>query len=165
VNEVIVFVQTEGQDAPFDLKLSEAATWRELTDTVRKTAGNIAPSSVVLLEDRDDEVPEEVLVGALKGNDGTVRVHVHRCHQIAVTVDYSGRPTLQRSFAPSTTVAKVKAWAGHQLGIGPADLAELVLEVAGTNTRPDADTHIGTLVAAGQCSVAFNLVFVKRVQG
>ncbi len=165
MNEVILFVQAEGQNALFDLKLKEEATWGELTDIVRKAAGDLGPSAIVLLEDRDDEVGLEVKVGTLKGTDGTVRVHVHRCHQIAVTVDYTGRPTLHHPFRPSTTVGKVKAWAGDKLGIGPVDLAELVLEVAGTNKRPDADIHIGTLVQPGQCAVAFNLVFTKRVQG
>lgn len=165
MDEIIVFIQAEGREELFDLKVPASTSWAALAERVRELGGSLGPAAVVLIEDRDDEIPGETEVGRLRGADGTVRVHVHRCHHVDVTVFYFGREALKQVFRPSSTLARLKTWAGKQWAIGPNDLAELSLEIAGTTKRPPGDTHLGSLVAHGTCSIAFNLVFTKRVQG
>lgn len=92
------------------------------------------------------------------------RVHVHRCRNVAVTVTFNGRPET-RDFAPSRTVAAVKAWAAKAFHMDPRDAAEHVLQLAGTADRPEPDTHLGSLVRHGHCEVRFDLVPLKRVEG
>ena len=69
------------------------------------------------------------------------------------------------AFRPSATVARVKKWATHDLGISVSDAAELMLQVTGTDNRPDADTHIGTLVKGPGKALSFDLVPSPRVNG
>ena len=100
-----------------------------------------------------------------KGKEGEpVRVHVHRCREIAVTVTFNGAITAD-PFAPGRTIESVKKAMAHALGLDPRDAAEHVLQLAGSTERPDADTHIGSLVSHGTCVLAFDLVPLKRVEG
>lgn len=90
-------------------------------------------------------------------------LHVHRCTKIKVDVSYNGR-TKSVELAPGRTVGAVKTLAAIKLfGMTEHDAAEHVLQLAGTNDRPDADTHIGSL--ARRCQVAFDLVPLVRVEG
>jgi hypothetical protein len=45
------------------------------------------------------------------------------------------------------------------------DATEHALQVCGSATRPDADTHIGALVSAQGCALCFDLVAKRRVEG
>lgn len=47
----------------------------------------------------------------------------------------------------------------------PGDIAEHVLQIAGSNEQPDVDTHIGTLTACQACSVIVDLVPAHRING
>ena len=75
---------------------------------------------------------------------------------------YAGRQA-KRDFQSATTIARVKRWATHELGINASDAAELVLQVSGTDIRPDADVHLGSLVVAPHHSVTLDLVPSPRV--
>lgn len=97
-------------------------------------------------------------------NDGPHRIHVHRCREVAVTVNFNGKSE-PGTFAPAKTVASVKKWAVQQFHMDPRDAAEHVLQIAGTTDRPEPDTHIGSLVHNGKCSITFDLVPLKRVEG
>lgn len=112
------------------------------------------------VEDDDDEEHVETLK---KVPDG-LRVHLHRLKGIDVQVRYAGRD-VRRTFRPSATVARVKRWATMELGIAPSDAAELMLQISGTETRPDADIHIGSFVKAPARSISFDLVPSPRVNG
>lgn len=106
----------------------------------------------------DDDLPSS--------EDGQpVRLHVHRCGRITVTVTFNGL-TKEHNYGPGTPVATVKKWAAIKaFGMDPADAAEHVLQLAGTTDRPEPDTHIGALVSGPDCSLAFDLVPLKRVEG
>lgn len=106
----------------------------------------------------DDELPVS--------EDGQpVRVHVHRCGRITVTVTFNG-VTKEHTYGPGTPIATVKKWAAIKaFGMDPGDAAEHVLQLAGTTDRPEPDTHIGALVSCPDCSLAFDLVPLKRVEG
>ena len=90
--------------------------------------------------------------------------HLHRLKSIDVIVRYAGRD-VRRAFRPSATVGRVKKWATRELSVEPSDAAELMLQISGTDNRPDADIHIGTLVKAPKHSLEFDLVPSPRVNG
>lgn len=112
------------------------------------------------LEDSDDEHALEKLTEIPHG----LRVHLHRLNGIDVVVRYAGRD-VRRTFRPSATIHRIKRWATRELGISLSDAAELMLQISGTNERPDADTHIGALVKFPQHSLCLDLVPSTRVNG
>lgn len=93
-----------------------------------------------------------------------VRVHLHRCKRIEVGVRF-GAEEVHHKFPPATTIGRVRQWAGHKLGMQPNDIAEHVLQIAGTNEQPEVDIHIGTLAKHPKCSVVFDLVPAHRING
>lgn len=123
---------------------------------------NRLPGEEVFLfvEDEDDEHALKKLEQVAEG----LSVQLHRLKSIDIIVRYAGRD-VRRSFRPSATVGRVKKWATHELGIAPSDAAELMLQVGGTDSRPDADIHIGTLVKAPKHTLEFDLVPAPRVNG
>lgn len=112
------------------------------------------------IEDEDEEARAETLK---KIPDG-LRVHLHRLKGIDVQVRYAGRD-VRRTFRPSATISRVKRWSTQELGIAPSDAAELMLQISGSEARPDADIHIGSLVKAPARSISFDLVPSPRVNG
>ena len=114
----------------------------------------------LFFEDDDDEAPAERLKQIPEG----LRVHLHRLKGIDVTVRYAGRD-VRRTFRPSTTIGRVKRWSTNELGIAPSDAAELMLQISGTNTRPDDDVHVGSLVQSPARAISFDLVPSPRVNG
>lgn len=114
----------------------------------------------IFVEDDDDERALEKLDEIAEG----LCVQLHRLKSIDVIVRYAGRD-VRRSFRPSATVGRVKKWATHEMGVAPSDAAELMLQISGTDRRPDTDTHIGTLVKAPTRTIEFDLVPSPRVNG
>jgi hypothetical protein len=91
------------------------------------------------------------------------RIHVHRCRKIAVTLHFND-VTDKHHFPPSATVERVKRYFVHKIHMSPVDATEHVLQICGTTDRPEPDQHIGALVSC-TCSVCFDLVPIKRVEG
>ena len=114
----------------------------------------------VYIEDDDAEDAFGKLEEVIEG----LRLHLHRERVVDVTVHYAGRKVM-RAFRPSATVSRVKKWAAHEFGISPSDAAEMALQKAGSDLRPDPDTHIGTLVVSPLRHLDFNLVPSPRVNG
>jgi len=101
---------------------------------------------------------EEAIVAPL-------RLHVTKCRHVEVSIRFNGEQ-MKRRFAPGTTVGRVHHWGARRaFHLTPRDAAEHVLEIVGTNKRPDRDVHIGTLTGGAACSVEFDLVPRKRVEG
>lgn len=124
----------------------------------------------VFAEDHDGQVdlhmPVQTLVSG-KGAGGTavVRLHQGRCQRVTVNITFNG-VTKSREFPPVTRVAHVHQWATHHaFDMSPRDAAEHVLELVGSDDRPDQDAQIGTLTSGTLCAVAFDLVPFKRVEG
>lgn len=119
---------------------------------------------LVFVEDVDE--PLDLDCALPKTDEGKpLRLHVHRCRSVAVSVTFNGE-TAEHRFGPGTTVETVKKWAAiKRFGMTPSDAAEHVLQLTGSATRPEPDTHIGSLVTAGNCAVRFDLVPLKRVEG
>ena len=114
---------------------------------------------------KEDADHDEVTCGVDRLNhlEG-VRVHLHSCKHVFVTVQYQGE-TLTKKFRPATTVGKVKKWASTQTGMTKEDAAEHILQLAGQDTQPDNDQHIGVFSCQDSCSVAFDLVPCHRING
>ena len=114
----------------------------------------------LLIEDDDDDLAVTKL-GVIP--DG-LRLHLHRQKGIDVVVKYSGRD-VRRTFRPSATVTRIKRWAAHELHIEPSDALELMMQIHGTEQRPDGDVHLGSLVKHPSHHIAFDLVPSPRVNG
>ena len=95
-----------------------------------------------------------------------IRVHIHRCRRVEVTVNYNEKQ-LKGFFSPSATIDRVKKWAVGKDGVdmSSVDATEHLLQVCHSNDRPDEDVHIGTLVKVSDGAICFDLVAKQRVEG
>ena len=157
---VQVFLQSELLGDIEVVEIDSQAGQHALHRACLDKLGSAQADDFFLFIEDDDEKPFDKLDGIPEG----LRVHLHRLKGIDVIVRYAGRD-VRRPFRPSATVGRVKLWATHELGIAPSDAAELMLQISGTDTRPDADIHIGALLSVSQRSITFDLVPSPRVNG
>lgn len=161
-----VYIQSEHFP---DINLVELDDHATIDDLKRAALALLPPGTdasdltLSVEDDDDDTLAQATHVKQLKKEHG-VRIHLHRCKHIDVHV-YFGAEVVQHQFRPATTVGQVRQWAGHKLGMQPGDIAEHVLQVAGTNEQPDVDEHLGTLAKCPKCSVTFDLVPAHRING
>jgi hypothetical protein len=165
-----VYVQSEYLSDVQLVEVDDAATLHDLKCAALELlpAGtDVSELTLSVEDDQDDDEeadrPEVTHVRDLKKGHG-IRVHLHRCKHVEVYVRFANE-TVHRKFRPATTVGRVRNWAGRKLGMDPGDIAEHVLQVAGTTEQPDVDVHIGTLARCPQCSVTFDLVPAHRING
>jgi hypothetical protein len=118
---------------------------------------------VVLLEDSEEELELDKQLDQV-GVGQRSRIHVHRCRKVEVSVNFNAGQR-ERRFSPATTVHRVKQWAVHEFGLSKVDATEHVLQLCGSTTRPDEDTHLGALVQYPECRLCFDLVPKQRVEG
>ena len=115
--------------------------------------------------DRDAIIEELLPLSADDDVAGPLRLHCTHCRKIDVLVRFNGEEA-KRHFPPGTTVERVRRWAARRaFKLAPSDAAEHVLQVLGKTTRPDRDVHIGAVTEDKTCTVAFDLVPSKRVEG
>lgn len=161
-----VYIQSEFfSDIKF-VEVNDEATVAELKHAVLALLppGTEASDLTLTVEDDDgDDHGHATHVKHLKKEHG-VRVHLHRCKQVEVQVRF-GAEVVHHKFRPATTLGRVRLWAGEKFGMAPGDIAEHVLQIAGTTEQPDVDIHIGTLTKCPQCSVTFDLVPAHRING
>lgn len=166
-----VFLQGEGVSAIEVFSAQPQDTISSLLKRL-KHAEDAHGDLLVFLEDiaapLDDEAVVEDLVPMPHDDDSAflpLRLHLSRCKKVGVIVRFNGEEESRR-FPPSATVERVLRWATRRaFELSPIDAAEHVLQLQGTSIRPDRDVHIGTLVERSTCSVAFDLVPCKRVEG
>ena len=165
--DIEVFVQGRGIPSIILVRVPEEGTVRDLLEVVQGGGARLENGIpvIVMLENADEPLPLEVPL-AVVGIGHRSRVHVHNCRQIQVTVNFNGSSN-ERSFPPSVTVGHVHMWAVDKDGFNlpEIDATEHALQVCGTATRPDVDTHIGVLVSAPGCTLCFDLVAKRRVEG
>lgn len=146
------------------LTLDERPSVQDVLGAAAKLRSGAGDGDYLVFLEGEDE-PLDTHGHLPKGKDGEpLRLQVHRCVKIAVAVTFNG-VTKTEDFAPGRTVESVKKAMARAHGLDPRDAAEHVLQLAGSNDRPDADTHIGALVGHGACALAFDLVPLKRVEG
>jgi hypothetical protein len=158
-----LFYQAEGVSEVSHIELESDATFATLK--ARLTEKHVLPlDALVFIEDEDEPCDEVVLVKDRATAKG-LKVHVHRCRHVEVTVTFNGE-TVDRRFAPSATVARVKRWAAeHKFGMSEEEAGEHVLQIAGSHYRPAPGTHIGSLTDGKVCGMTFDLVADERVNG
>lgn len=157
-----IFLQSELLRDIEVIELADNASARDLREAcmAKLPDGVNSHEFFLFVENDDDDQSFEKLKDIPEG----LRLHLHRLKGIDVQVRYAGRD-VRRSFRPSATVGRVKNWATHELGIAASDAAELMLQINGSDTRPDADIHIGSLVQAPVRTLSFDLVPSPRVNG
>lgn len=164
--KIRVYVQSEHFRDVKLIEIHDDATIEDLKHAVAALLpqGTDAAEFTLSLEDEDsDDHGKATHVKHLKKEHG-VRVHIHRCKHVEAQVRFGGE-VVHHQFSPASTVARVRQWAGHKFGMKPGDIAEHVLQLAGTTEQPDVDTHVGTLTACPACSVVFDLVPAHRING
>lgn len=127
-------------------------------------AGTNAEELTLSVEDDDEEAHRHATHVKQLRKDNGIRVHLHRCKQIVVEVQFGGR-TVKHEFRPATTVGFVRDWAGHKFGMQAGDIVEHVLQISGTNDQPELDVHVGALTKRPSCGVVFDLVPAHRING
>jgi hypothetical protein len=167
--ELELFIQGEELSEIHLVVINDKSTFATMVESlaskVRGDFVDVATSQdyCIMLEDESNELPIDQPLGKL-GIKHRDRLHIHRCRKIKVTVNFNGRQ-ISESLPPSTTVGKVKKWADKHFEIDKIDATEHALQLCGTARRPDEDIHIGALVKKLSCSLCFDLVPKKRVEG
>lgn len=160
---VDLFYQGEGIAEIEHLEIEPKATFA----AVKKLLGNkhsLPHDAWLFIEDDEDPVDDALCVGDRAGPKG-LKIHVHRCRHVEVTVTFNSE-TAERRFSPAATVSRVKRWAAEQkFDMTEEEAGEHVLQIAGTHERPAPGTHIGTLTDGKVCGLAFDLVPDERVNG
>lgn len=163
-----VYIQSEYLPDIKFVEVNDDATIAELKHAALALLppGTDATDLTLSVEDEDDDDDthgHSTHVKHLKKEHG-VRVHLHRCKRVEVKVRF-GVEVVHHQFRPATTVGRVRLWAGEKFGMAPGDIAEHVLQIAGTTEQPDVDVHIGMLTKCPQCEVTFDLVPAHRING
>lgn len=157
-----IFLQSELLNDIEVIEVDDSASTRAIRQACLARVAEILLSDelVLFIEDDDDENAIDKLDCVVNG----LRLHLHRLKAVTVNVRYAGREA-NHTFRPNTTIARVKRWAVQEFGITQSDAAELMLQICGTDTRPDADLHLGHLIKTPQNSVCFDLVPAPRING
>lgn len=161
--KTIVFVQADGQARPTEMTLPEETTGEGLRAALKELGIALDDDVSVLLDDADEPV-DLTENHPLRGIKRGARVHVTRCLKARVTVHFLEK-TAHETFPVGARVRKVKAWAVREFKLEGQDAAEHVLQVCGSTTRPATDTPLHELIQPKTCSVCFDLVPEKRVEG
>ena len=158
-----LFVQEQGQSGIREVIVAERITAHDLHIAFASSGVQLAADSFVFLDEIDiplDRESHEPIGNLHHGH----RVHVSRCRQIRVTVNYLDRQA-HREFGASRRLRAVKEWAVKEFGLDHKDAAEHVLQLHGTTERPASDTPLHTLLRGPHCHLTFDLVPEKRVEG
>lgn len=158
-----IFIQVEDRPGILETEVAEAATVGELRKAVEAAGVILDADHHIFVDEAEEPLPNDRgrAVPDLKRG---VRVHVSRCKRIKTTVHYLER-TAEREFPPGARLRPVKVWAVHTFKLNPKDAAEHVLQICKSTKRPAADTPLHELVESRTCSLCFDLVPEKRVEG
>lgn len=157
-----IFYQGEGIEALEHIEVDADLSFGDLLAMLAKKHG--LADAKLFFEDEEQPVDERERIAAKAGRAG-IKVHIHRCREVKVTVNFKDK-SVRDKVVPGTTVGKVKHWAAiKKFGMTQDEASNHHLQLAGTTRQPDPGTHVGTLVTAGTCSVEFDLVPTPRVNG
>ena len=163
MKSIDLFCQGEGVGEIVCIELAPDATFAVLKARLTEKY-RIGDDALLFIEDEDDPIDESVLVKDRATATG-LKVHIHRCRHVKVTVMYNGR-TVECRFPPSATIARVKRWAAvKEFGMSEEEAGEHVLQIPGTHDRPAPGTHIGALTNDKTDRLSFDLVADERVNG
>lgn len=166
MKKIEVFAQVEGTNDILLVEVAEDGTVHDLLQAAieqgKHLSGNDA-SAMVFIEDAEEvlELDHPLEKAGIRHRG---HVHIHRCRHIEVSVTFNGKK-ITRAFPPSATIGRIKKWAAKEFGMSEKDASEHVLQVTGTTSTPDEDTHVGTLVTHPNCQISFDLVPKVRIEG
>ncbi len=164
-----IFIQ--GGEAT-EVIIGQAAPIDNIAGVLTSLQCPVSADVFVFLEDMhaplDPEMVIEELLPLRLDDEAIVlplRLHLSRHRHVEVTVRFNGEVATRR-FSPGATIGRVHHWAARRaFGLAARDAAEHVLQICGTQLRPDRDVHVGTLTSKETCIVAFDLIPRKRVEG
>lgn len=163
MKNISIFYQSEGITALEHTEIAENETFGALRAALATKHG-LGEDAALFVEDETDPIGDDVAVASKAGRAG-VKVHLHRCREIKVTVHFKDR-SIHDKFAPGTTVARVKHWATiRKFGMTEEEASHHHFQITGTTDQPDPGTHIGTLVTSRKCAVEFDLVSTPKING
>jgi len=163
MSKLIVFVQVHGRPGLLEAEVSESVTLGEIHDLLRAAGVQVDSETLVFVGEAEHHHagdPHQHVSGIKRGS----RIHVTRCHRIKVTVNFMHR-SAEHDFPPGVPVRVVKQWAVHEFKMDPKDAVEHVLQICGSTERPTSDTPLHQLVQGQACTLCFDLVPEKRVEG
>lgn len=158
----IIFIQTHDRPGIIEAALKDDTTLGDLLDAMASANVTIDNDTFIFIDEAEKHLNGERhqhLPSIKRG----ARIHVTRCKCIKTTVQFLDK-TEEYEFPPGVRVRAVKAQAVHALHMTPQDAADHVLQLCGSTERPASDTPLHEL-AKGGCSVCFDLVPEKRVEG
>jgi hypothetical protein len=161
MSNIVVFLQQHGSPAAEELEIALAATLAELL-AASKAAG-VQEDVLIFIDEHEEPLGKETCIEHSGAKHGS-RVHVSHCRNVEVTLHYQEKTIIHR-FPPGAKVHRVKQWAVHHFKLAETDAAEHVLQICGGTERPSGDTPLHTLLAHRSCSLCFDLVPEKRVEG
>lgn len=163
MSKLTVFIHAHGRPGILEAELSEAATIGELYGVFAALGITIDAETFVFIDEAEQHQHHEHHhpIGGLKHGS---RIHVCRCKRIKTSVNFTDK-TDTREFAPGTRVKSVKEWAVQVFKLSPKDAAEHVLQICNSSKRPSTDTRLNELVKPHECSLCFDLVPEKRIEG
>lgn len=135
------------READFELiTVEEADTISAVIERFAASSGR--PVVALAIEDAEEDLDLAALAQAVL--QPRHHVHFHRRHLVAVTVEYAGRPPIERSFRPNQRAKRVYDWAVGKDGFdfNPIDAAELVLATGSPPSswvRVNVESHVGDL--------------------
>jgi hypothetical protein len=159
----IVFVQIHGRNDLIEAELPHSATHEHLHGLIAALGVELDQDTFIFLDEEDEPLVHkhhEHLPPIKRG----CRIHISKCRKIKVTIHYLEK-TEERTFSPGARVKKVKAWAIEKFKLNHHDAAEHVLQLCSSTSRPTTDTPLHELTRASVCSVCFDIVPEKRVEG
>ncbi|WP_343613269.1 hypothetical protein [Novosphingobium sp.] len=159
----IVFIQVHEREGLIEAELPQDPTHEHLHGAIAALGIELADDTFIFIDEEEEPLVHkhhEPLPPIKRG----CRIHVSKCRKINVTVHYLEK-TEERIFAPGARVKKVKAWAVEKFKLNHHDAAEHVLQLCNSTDRPATDTPLHELTKAPACSMCFDLVPEKRVEG
>jgi hypothetical protein len=159
----IVFIQAHGKAGPVEAQLPENPTQEHLYDVVAEAGIVLDDETFIFIDEAEEPLGRDPGRQLSEVKHGS-RVHVGKCRKIKVTVHYLEH-TADTTFVPGARVRKVKAWAVEKFKLDHHDAAEHVLQVCNSTDRPPTDTPLHELTQVPVCSICFDLVPEKRVEG
>jgi len=157
-----VFIQLDGREGLIEAELPSTITGAQLHKSLAALDAETDDATFVFIDEEDEPVKRKGKE-SLTLRPGT-RIHVTRCRKIKVTVNFLEK-TAEDHFSPGARVRRVKAWAVDKFDLERQDAAEHVLQLCNSTSRPVSDTPLQQLTDGKRCSVCFDLVPEKRVEG
>jgi len=163
MNKITVFIQAEGKKELVEFEIpsdaSEATVHRAVLDTI---PGHTSDHGV-FIDDMEDELRGDAEHSRAVVKHGST-VHVTRCRRVKVTVHFT-HTSAEHDFPPGARIKAVRHWAIKEFGIDHKDAPEHILKVCNSHEEPQLDTALHMLLKCHDCSLCFDLVPQRRVEG